>query len=759
MKEKNSQSIVFKYTVRGFIIGLLTVLFVLTVDFFIKNISFSEVLEIHKNNPVYLILDLSPFVLAFYAYLISRKYSDTSESLHKALKQELDKNQRIFRFVEKIRMGNIDAEYKVQGEDDVLGQSILDLRNNLKKNKEEEDRRRKEDQQRNWIAEGLAKFGDILRKDSDNIEELSYNLISNLVKYIHANQGAFFIIEDEDEADVHLKMTACYAYERRKYADKRLELNEGIIGAAILEQETIYMTDVPESYVNITSGLGKATPGCLLVVPLKVNEEVHGVIEIGAIKPLEKYIIDFVENVAENIASTISNVKINTRTAKLLKESQQQAEVLASQEEQMRQNMEELQATQEEAARQSEKFITFTNAVNHTLLRAEYDPDGTLIYANTKFLKKMGYEKNSEVEGKNISMFINEKDRSWFNKLWTNLANGGKHFEGDMKHVTKQGRDLWTISTYTCMRKEDGTIDKILFLAIDTTDQKKKSLDYQAQIDALNKSTVKVEFLPTGDLLECNKKFIDLMNYPLYELKEKSIFDFVDKSDLNKIKDIWGKVSQGESWEGTIRQRTKENKDVWVRASLSAVRDMYNDISKIIYIGNDTTNEKIMELETQKQTEQLKQQEEELKQSRVDLKAQLKKAREDVKQQFKEIEKEQKRTERTLEGASDAILTFDHHGVIKFFNKAAEELWEIERDIVLGRKITKLFPKDKYEDEFINALIDPNEEKIIGERKEVTIESIKTGEEKSVIFLLSMARLEDEVSYTAFIQNISVDLF
>ena len=759
MKEKNSQSIVFKYTISGFIIGLLTVIFILTVDFFIKEISFSEVIEIHKSNPVYLILDLSPFVLAFYAYLISRKYADTSQSLHKALKQELDKNQKIYRFVEKIRMGNINAEYKVQGKDDVLGQSILDLRDNLKKNKEEEDRRRKEDQQRNWIAEGLAKFGDILRKDSDNLEELSYNLINNLVKYINANQGAFFIIEDEDEADTHLKMTACYAYERRKYADKRLEIDEGITGAAILEQETIYMTDVPESYVNITSGLGKSTPGCLLVVPLKINDVVHGVIEIGAIKPIEKYIVDFVEKVAENIASTISNVKINSRTAKLLKESQEQAEALAAQEEQMRQNMEELQATQEEAARQSEKFITFTNAVNHTLLRAEYDPDGTLIYANTKFLKKLGYEKNSEVEGKNISMFINDKDKVWFNKLWTNLANGGKHFEGDMKHVTKQGRDLWTMSTYTCMRRDDGSVEKILFLAIDTTDQKKKSLDYQAQIDALNKSTIKVEFLPTGDLLECNKNFIDLMNYPLYELKEKSIFDFVDKSDLNKIKEIWNKVAEGESWEGILHQRTKDYKDVWVHVSLSVVRDMYEDISKIIYIANDITNEKLMEIEAKKQNELLKQQEEELKQSRVDLKSQLKKAREEVKQQFNEIEKVQKRTERTLEGASDAILTFDQHGVIKFFNKTAEELWEIERDIVLGRKMSKLFPKDKYDDEFINSMLDPNAEKMVGERKEVTIESLKTGEEKSVIILLSMARLEDEVSYTAFIQNISVDLF
>src|SRR6056297_4085819 len=109
MKDKNSQSIVFKYTISGFIIGLLTVLFILTVDFFIKNISFSEVLEIHKSNPVYLILDLSPFVLAFYAYLISRKYADTSQSLHKSLKQELDKNQKIYRFIEKIRMGNIDS--------------------------------------------------------------------------------------------------------------------------------------------------------------------------------------------------------------------------------------------------------------------------------------------------------------------------------------------------------------------------------------------------------------------------------------------------------------------------------------------------------------------------------------------------------------------------------------------------------------------------------------------------------------------------
>lgn len=758
MSERNSQSIVFKYTVSGFIIGLVTVLFIIVIDFLIKRISFSELVEIHKTNPVYIILDLSPLVLAFYAYLISKKYADTSITLHDSLKHEFDKTQKIFRFVEKIRHGQFDTEYKVQGADDVLGQSILDLRDNLKKNKTEEDNRRKEDQQRNWVAEGLAMFGDVLRNNTDNIQELSYNLISQLVKYIKANQGAFFIINDESLADRFVEMTACYAYERRKFADKRVEWGEGIIGAAILEQQTIYMKDVPETYVSITSGLGKAVPKCLLVVPLKVNDEVHGVIEIGALQPIEKHIVEFVEKVAESVASTISNVKINTRTAKLLKESQLQAETLASQEEQMRQNMEELQATQEEAARQSEKFITFTNAVNHTLIRAEYDAHGQLIYANTKFLKKLGYDSNSEVEGQHISLFINEKDREWFDELWEGLAKGGKHFEGDMKHVTKQGRDLWTMSTYTCMRHDNGSVDKILFLAIDTTEQKKQSLDYQGQIQALNKSTIKVEFLPTGDLLECNQKFIDLMEFSLYELKEKTIFDFVDKTDLNKLREIWDDIALGNTWEGTLRHRTKEDKDVWVRVSLSAVRDMYDDISKVIYIGNDETKERLMELETKKQTDLLKKQEEELRMSRLDLRSQLKQSKDEVRQQFKEIEKVKIRNERTLEGALDAIITIDNHGILKFFNTAAEELWGISKDSVLGRSINKLFPENDYADEFINSFINPNAEKIIGQRREVTIKDTK-GEEKSVIFLLSQARLEDETTYTAFIQNISVDLF
>ena len=67
--------------------------------------------------------------------------------------------------------------------------------------------------------------------------------------------------------------------------------------------------------------------------------------------------------------------------------------------------MEALKLAQEERAKQADIFIGFTNTVNHTLMRADYNTDGNLIYANTRFLKKLGYSGNREVEGKHISMF------------------------------------------------------------------------------------------------------------------------------------------------------------------------------------------------------------------------------------------------------------------------------------------------------------------------------------------------------------------
>jgi PAS domain S-box-containing protein len=393
------------------------------------------------------------------------------------------------------------------------------------------------------------------------------------------------------------------------------------------------------------------------------------------------------------------------------------------------------------------------------MIHAEYDPDGKLLYANTKFLKKLGYDSNSEVEGQPISLFIDDKDRAWFDDLWDRLANGGKHFEGYMKHITKQGRDLWTMSTYTCMRRDDGSVEKILYLGLDTTEQKKQSLDYEGQIEALNRATHKIELLPSGDVLDANQNFLNLMEYSEGEVKNKTIFDFIQKADLNELKNIWEKVKNNETYQGQMKHLSRDGKEIWMQMTLTAVNDIYGEVSKVVYIGHDITKQKQMEIEANKQAELLKEKEEKLEKSQQDLSKKLEKAREDVKKQFREIEQEKIRNERTLEGASDAIITIDQEGTVRFFNKAAEELWGVEKDMIVGRNVQKLFPKklDEYED-FIQRFVDPDKDKIVGERKEVTITNAD-GEDLPVIFLLSMAKVDKETTYTAFIQNISVDLF
>jgi len=250
-----------------------------------------------------------------------------------------------------IGKGNFESHYVPLSDEDDLGNALLEMRTNLKHAKEEEGRRKKEDAQRNWSSQGIAKFSDILRQNNDNIEELSYNVISNLVKYCEANQGGLFLINDDDSHNQFIEMKAAYAYNRKKFLEKQIDMGVGLIGRAVQESETIYLTDIPDNYITITSGLGDDNPRSILIVPLVVNDQVYGVIEMASFKELEKYQIEFVEKIAENIASTLSTVKINIRTAQLLETTKQQAEEMRAQEEEMRQNMEELQATQEESAR------------------------------------------------------------------------------------------------------------------------------------------------------------------------------------------------------------------------------------------------------------------------------------------------------------------------------------------------------------------------------------------------------------------------
>jgi nitrogen fixation/metabolism regulation signal transduction histidine kinase len=246
-------------------------------------------------------------------------------------------------FAETMGNGNLQLTYEEQFSNDVLAKALINMQAKLKEADEQKAKI-------NWVNKGAARFNDILKEDNASIEKLGDSILKFLVNYVEANQAALFIRESK-ERDLLIRI-ASYAYGKKKFIDQEIEVGQGMIGQAVLEGETIYLTDVPSDYVSITSGLGEGTPKAVLIVPLKVRDQIMGILEIATFSVFEKYKIEFIEQISENIATMLSSRKSIELTNQLLAEAREKTEMLTQQEEEMRQSSEELLATQEEMTRQ-----------------------------------------------------------------------------------------------------------------------------------------------------------------------------------------------------------------------------------------------------------------------------------------------------------------------------------------------------------------------------------------------------------------------
>jgi methyl-accepting chemotaxis protein len=250
-------------------------------------------------------------------------------------------------FADTISQGKLKSDYG-SDEPDRLGTSLLNMRESLIQASQREDREK-------FAAVGLARIGEILRQHADNLENLCDKVMEEVVKYMKANQGFIFVKEIQNNEET-LVMMAGRAWDRKKYLQKTVGIGQGLVGQAAIEKRSIFMTKVPDHYVTITSGLGEANPRCILIVPLKSEEELVGVIELASFRIYEEFEIKFLEKVGESIASTVIATRNNQTNKELLEKSNALAEQMQAQEEEIRQNMEEMQSTQEEMLRKNREI-------------------------------------------------------------------------------------------------------------------------------------------------------------------------------------------------------------------------------------------------------------------------------------------------------------------------------------------------------------------------------------------------------------------
>jgi len=387
--------------------------------------------------------------------------------IHSKLSNLYYKTNEISDFVKQLVGDNYEVRFKKYNKKDILELSLVQLRNKLKANIELNNKRQEEEKIRQWFAEGQAKFNDILRESSSSINILAESSIKNLVKFFNAAQGGFFILKEQSD-NTFLELSSAFAYDRIKSLNKIIPIGEGLIGMCALEKNTIWINNVPEDYMEIESGLGEAPPTNVLIVPLKTDENILGVIEIASFNEFTQNEVAFIENIAEDIASTLETTKITDKTSFLLDESRKKSNELAEKDAEITEKMQELREAQKEAKKSETEMSGLIQAVDKALMKIEITPRGKISSVNNLFIKTLNSRKE-EIKNENLYEIIKDKDQKLINNILSKIKND-ESLEQTLTFISKNNKEIYVKSLFSPIKNEKGQIIRVLILASNIND-------------------------------------------------------------------------------------------------------------------------------------------------------------------------------------------------------------------------------------------------------------------------------------------------
>jgi HAMP domain-containing protein/CheY-like chemotaxis protein len=260
---------------------------------------------------------------------------------------------------------DVQAAGEVAALKDNINEMIVTLRETTEKN-----------QAQDWLKTNLANFSRVLQGQRDLIT-VARTILSELAPLVSMQHGVFYVNESNN-GNAQLQLLASYAYTQRKNLSNRFEEGEGLVGQAALEKQPILISEVPDDYVQISSGLGQSKPRNIMVLPILFEGEVKAVVEVASFNTFSENQLTFLSQLTESIGIVMNTITATMRTEELLKQSQtlaselqtrqeeltetnaqleQQARTLQASEERLKQQQEELQQTNEELEEKAELLV------------------------------------------------------------------------------------------------------------------------------------------------------------------------------------------------------------------------------------------------------------------------------------------------------------------------------------------------------------------------------------------------------------------
>ncbi len=493
-------------------------------------------------------------------------------------------------FIKEVGNGNFDLS--LEG-DTKLFTALKRMQKNLKHSYKE--------QQRNaWGSAGLAKLGEIIRHNTDNIETLSNQILKMVVAYTHCQQGALYLKKKGIRKEDHLELLNHYGLSTKGYDNEIIYEGEGLVGEVLLKPRTTYVTDLPDSYI-IMSGIGEAKPTSLLIIPLITNQgELIGVLELMSFAEMKKHEVALVEQMGESIATSLFSVSNSHHTEQLLVEAQDLTKKLRSQEEYMRTNMKDLREAQAEMVRNQIELEGVFKSIDQTLGTIEVDMDKNILSTNQMILDILGYD-DDELEQKSFSEVLlkGTSIEEYMDSIWTKIVNN-ESVTGDYQCKNKRGEGVWLNMTITPVKNQLDEIFKVIVLAKDVTQRKEEELEIQRLSLVADTTDNAIIIVNRHGFIEyINPGFTKTSGYAELDVlgAKPGEFLFGEKTNEIVLESINSKLQLEVSFVEEVLLYRKDNSTYWATLSVNPVFNENNSLEKHIYLLADITETKTSELD------------------------------------------------------------------------------------------------------------------------------------------------------------------
>ena len=231
------------------------------------------------------------------------------------------------------------------------------------------------------------------------------------------------------------------------------------------------------------------------------------------------------------------------------------------------------------------------DAISSQMALIHFTPDGTIIQANEKFLKLMGYQLN-EIKGKHHRIFCHSdtSQSQPYQQFWQNLALGEAQ-QDQFLRVTKSGHEVWLDACYCPVFDEDGQVVKVIKIASDITEIVNQTHELKSQQDAISRSQAIIEFDLEGKVITANENFLHATGYELSEVVGQHHRLFCPEEVYNspEYNSFWDQLRNGQFITGKFQRVSKQGGELWLEASYNPIFNPQGQLYKVIKFATDVT--------------------------------------------------------------------------------------------------------------------------------------------------------------------------